>query len=207
MSKIFSQYIIISGPDAHKFLQSQITADLELLNEENILLSSYCNRQGRVLSVFYVIRTFINNQEQYIIIFVGDTAEIFLNTIKKYSIFSKVEYSQILEAENIQYTDDSELNNKLIKILSLEHCIENLVPVICSENSGKYLPNELNLIPHSAVSFKKGCFLGQEIIARVFYKGKTKKALTAINKSELNDEHKENILANNHDIALVVTSI
>jgi len=40
-----------------------------------------------------------------------------------------------------------------------------------------FLPHEINLIQLNAVSFTKGCYTGQEIIARMEYKGKLKKHL------------------------------
>lgn len=53
----------------------------------------------------------------------------------------------------------------------------NGIPVIYPETSGKFLPHELNLPQLNAISFKKGCYTGQEIIARMEYRGKLKKHL------------------------------
>ena len=39
----------------------------------------------------------------------------------------------------------------------------------------KIFPFEINMIFEKAVSFEKGCFIGQEVVARVKYKGKIKK--------------------------------
>ena len=43
--------------------------------------------------------------------------------------------------------------------------------------SGEYLPQQLNFDALNAVSFQKGCYPGQEIIARLKYRGKVKKRL------------------------------
>lgn len=51
------------------------------------------------------------------------------------------------------------------------------IPAIYPETSEKFLPHEINLPLLNAVSFKKGCFTGQEIIARMEYRGKLKKHL------------------------------
>jgi tRNA-modifying protein YgfZ len=45
------------------------------------------------------------------------------------------------------------------------------------ETSGTCIPQELNLLNLNAISFDKGCYTGQEIIARLHYKGKVKKRL------------------------------
>lgn len=43
--------------------------------------------------------------------------------------------------------------------------------------SGKYLPQNLNLDALGGISFTKGCYPGQEIIARLKYRGKVKERL------------------------------
>ena len=47
------------------------------------------------------------------------------------------------------------------------------------ETSDQYLPHSLNLHNLQGIDFDKGCYLGQEIIARVHYLGATKKNLFA----------------------------
>jgi folate-binding protein YgfZ len=51
------------------------------------------------------------------------------------------------------------------------------IPNIYPETTEKFLPHELNLPNLNAVSFNKGCYTGQEIIARMQYRGKIKTKL------------------------------
>lgn len=51
------------------------------------------------------------------------------------------------------------------------------LPTIFPETADKVLPHHLNLVALGGISFDKGCYLGQEIIARMHYKGKIKKHL------------------------------
>lgn len=53
------------------------------------------------------------------------------------------------------------------------------VPEIDAVSSGEYLPQQLNLDRLDAVSFAKGCYPGQEIVARLKYRGEVKKRLAA----------------------------
>ncbi len=177
METPITQTITVTGEDKLKFLQGQITADLNLLESEDYIISAYCNRQGRVISVFYIVK----NNNDYVLLFIGDTAEIFIDQIKKYSVFSKISFSNIFDTACTDALD--KLNNNIVSKLVLQqtgYYIENKIPVIYKQHSGEFLPGNLNLIDLGAVSFKKGCFLGQEIIARVFYKGKNKKELAII---------------------------
>ena len=51
------------------------------------------------------------------------------------------------------------------------------IPMIYAETSQQFLPHELNLPLIEAVSFNKGCYTGQEIIARMHYRGIAKKSV------------------------------
>ena len=51
------------------------------------------------------------------------------------------------------------------------------VPTIYPETSAKFTPHQLNYPALGGVSFNKGCYIGQEIIARTQYLGKPKSRL------------------------------
>lgn len=51
------------------------------------------------------------------------------------------------------------------------------IPEILPETSDKFLPQMLNMEQLGGLSFQKGCYPGQEIVARVRYRGELKKQL------------------------------
>ena len=53
-------------------------------------------------------------------------------------------------------------------------------PQLSSESSGEYVPQMLNLQAINGISFTKGCYLGQETVARMQYLGKNKRALYSL---------------------------
>ncbi len=60
------------------------------------------------------------------------------------------------------------------------------IPWIDFENKEKFLPQMINLDKLNAISFKKGCYSGQEVIAKVHYRGKIKRNMMLISsKNEL----------------------
>ncbi len=61
-------------------------------------------------------------------------------------------------------------------------------PLLSLSHSEQFLPQMLNMQFTNAVSFKKGCYTGQEIVARVQYRGKAKKRLYIGAISSLLDE-------------------
>ena len=53
-------------------------------------------------------------------------------------------------------------------------------PIINGKTSGHYVPQMLNLQAINGISFTKGCYLGQETVARMQYLGKNKRALFSL---------------------------
>ncbi|TNV20890.1 tRNA-modifying protein YgfZ [Buttiauxella sp. B2] len=59
--------------------------------------------------------------------------------------------------------------------LALE--IEAGIPVIDSVNSAQFIPQATNIQALGGISFKKGCYTGQEMVARAKFRGANKRAL------------------------------
>lgn len=74
-------------------------------------------------------------------------------------------------------------------------------PQLSSVSSGEYVPQMINLQAINGISFTKGCYLGQETVARMQYLGKNKRALyslrTHITKPLENDDVIEKQLGEN----------
>lgn len=66
--------------------------------------------------------------------------------------------------------------------------IEAMSPETTQATSGQFLPQMLRLDQLGAVSFDKGCYLGQEIVARVQYRGEHKRELVALQADALETE-------------------
>lgn len=57
------------------------------------------------------------------------------------------------------------------------------IPCLTQETSGLFLPQELQLLEKGCVSLKKGCYVGQEVIARLHYRSQFKRLLCKIQSS------------------------
>ncbi|MGD8205406.1 tRNA-modifying protein YgfZ [Pantoea sp. FN0305] len=55
--------------------------------------------------------------------------------------------------------------------------IEAGLPVLDEKNSAQLIPQAVNLQALEAISFKKGCYTGQEMVARAKFRGANKRAL------------------------------
>lgn len=56
-------------------------------------------------------------------------------------------------------------------------CIQDGEPTVYPESAGHWIPQMLNLDLLSAVSFTKGCYVGQEIVARTQHLGRIKRRM------------------------------
>jgi len=66
------------------------------------------------------------------------------------------------------------------------------IPAIYPQSSEAFIPQHTNLDNIDAINFKKGCYTGQEVIARLHYLGKQKRkmylcSVTSKNKPQIND--------------------
>tara|TARA_Y100001970_G_C14051048_1_gene758943 strand:+ start:191 stop:1081 length:891 start_codon:yes stop_codon:yes gene_type:complete len=80
----------------------------------------------------------------------------------------------VLEEKNLDESIVGEILNvnvgQLIDML-------NIFPRLSDDTSESYIPQVLNMEDHDAINYKKGCYTGQEIVARTHYLGKIKKKL------------------------------
>ncbi len=178
--------LIVQGKDAANFLQGQITADISKLsflgqdpNNHSYGLSAICNRQGRVIALFWAIK---KDEETFHLLLPESLAEKIQKHLTIFIFRSKV----TMTVDEPDEKDLATLPKELI------------IPWITEENSEQYVPQMLSLDILQAINFKKGCYTGQEIIARMQYLGKHKRRLALIssdNPEELQVNAK--ILTNN----------
>ena len=170
--------IRIKGPKATEFLQGQFCTDLKRLHDHDTQLAAYCNLKGRVVASFWLHRL---AADHYLIAVPGDTIDNLINPLLKYGTFSKVDID-IDNAIQWQYEPsiptvtpcDSPDNNEAKWQATL---IKKGIALIHDPSSEQFLPQMLNYQNVDVVSFTKGCYLGQEIVARTQHLGKLKQKL------------------------------
>ena len=153
----YHKIIVVEGKDSIDFLQGQISTDVSKQEIEQIDRSAICNLKGRVIASFLCKK--ISN-DQFHLITHQSVVKKLMDTLNKYAVFSKVSINE--GDDNIgDYVDDEAWKNSII---------DNFDPEIYSENSEKYTPQELGYDKNGRIDYKKGCFTGQEIIARMHYR-------------------------------------
>jgi len=185
-----------------KLLQGQITSDIEESGSTFFQPSAICDVKGFVIADFLILnaeeiitviihnslaaclkaelepmlpfyKTALTEKKSYCLGFIGKKKTIgvpisFLQTKAEVSL--KIDKKKKKNAEHMNFSEW-----KLANYLNGN--------IFLSDNSSKkYRPHELGF-DKSRVSFNKGCFKGQEIIARVHYKSK-KEITLKLNKTE-----------------------
>jgi len=183
----------VSGHDARNFLQSQFSNDIFKITKSDVQLNCYCQHQGKIISIMWL---FLKDDNYYISIPI-EVKDIVQSKLNMYKLSSQVtiedcssnflQYGQINQIDKHSYV----INKNLSLMLSKEiipsnidlnvwerYCIEQKLPEIYLNSVERYIPQDLNLdIDNFGVSFSKGCYPGQEVVARMHYLGTPKRRL------------------------------
>ena len=192
----------ISGSDSELFLQNQLSNDISKLDNSSAQLNAFCQHQGKIIALFWVMRY----EGSLLLSFPIDLVEKIHSRLQMFVIMSDVviqdvsnEFCQIgliNEAHENAYIIKEQLsvllekNNAAAVInansIDMWHkaCIDSLLPEIYLLTSEKLVPQMLNLdINEFGVNFSKGCYPGQEVVARLHYLGSAKRRLFAFQSS------------------------
>lgn len=216
--------LAVRGPDASKFLQGQVTCNLNYLSDSNASLGARCTPKGRMLSSFRIA----SEGDGYVLAMASELLEPQLSDLKKYAVFSKstlndesAEWLRVglynadevlgelglllpTEADGVARTDnllairlsDGRVELWIRSAVSADvmQQIQAKLPerplnswLLAQVRAGigqvfgptreLFIPQMINLQAVGGVSFKKGCYTGQEIVARMQYLGKLKRRL------------------------------
>jgi len=155
--------IELRGEDSLKFLQGQVTCDLNTLEAGQVLAGSHCTPKGRVIFLFSAQ---LLADDRLVLETHPSVVSIAVASLKKYSVFFKTEVADI-SAQSGDFT--SPLNN-------LQR-LQAGIPDITEATTDLFIPQMLNLDALNFISFKKGCYTGQEVVARAHYLGTVKRRM------------------------------
>ncbi|MGI8639980.1 MAG: YgfZ/GcvT domain-containing protein [Pyrinomonadaceae bacterium] len=206
--------IEVSGKEAIQFLNGLITNDVVKLEDNAQMSAAFPNAQGRLIAVVRVVRRgdkFLFETEEkthetvyknlFRFTFAGDFFvedlsenfnyfEIFDSKFQipnsKLIIFQKKSGADYFVPKNavedfkaeLKKIGAAEISNELYEVLR----IENGIPKYDVDMDETTIVPELGL--HDLISYNKGCYIGQEIIARIHFRGHVAKKLTGLILSE-----------------------
>jgi len=218
--------IDLIGTGVTQFLDGQLSIDSKSLETNLAKLACFCTHKGRIASLFHIL--LIENGVRLLL--PKSIAETTEEHIKKYAVFFKVEiisnttglfaicgnqenalqstgHIKIDQTElqvSFEESDYSELDDAFWFI----HLAERKIAWLTQDTLEHFLPHNLNLPALNAIDFKKGCFTGQEVIARMQYKGKLKQQLQSLQCIKIGDiPAKSKLFQNKKTVGEVICSI
>lgn len=190
----------VFGSEAVQFLNGLITNDVKALEDGSEMIAAFPNAQGRLLAVVRVRRIGDNFyfeteettrekvfQNLFRFTFAGDffvedlsdTYQFFSMENGKWNIdnieilnFGKDVF--IPQYVEINFSDSLDISDELYEVLR----IENGIPLYAIDIDETTIVSEIG--NPDIISYKKGCYIGQEIIARIYFRGHIAKQLTGL---------------------------
>lgn len=157
MSEIPYTTITCSGADAFAFLQAQLATDIRAATPDKALRSAWCNPKGRVICTPSLHAT----EAGFALTLPADLGDLVMQRLTMFRFRSKVEFAELAAAAR---SSAEQLNLLRAGIVEIDRA-----------QSEKFTPHMLNLDLTHVVSLDKGCYPGQEIVARTHYRGASKR--------------------------------
>lgn len=187
--------IRVHGPRALEFLQGYLTCDVSRLEQAANVPMALCNLQGRTVVSGWVARADATPDSDAFLIVHASLAERTITMLAPYARFARC----TLEATGTPAMQpspdgpvgtqwvwqpgttgpDGEANAQSADAAIERSLIEQRFAWLSEPVSEKFLPQMLALEQAGAVDFDKGCYLGQEIVARAQHRGAVKRHLQA----------------------------
>lgn len=226
----------LTGPDALKFLQGQVTCDTRSIDPSHALPGAYCTPQGRVVCDFLLCEL---APEHLVLRMRRDLREHSAATFGKYIIFSKAELhpqrddwilygcwgEQVATALQtifgevptqqfgscagpgfvlvqtdsqgwqfecyVDIAQHADMEQQLASALQEGNetdwqalQIAAGIGRVEAATTEEFVPQMLNYDHTGHISFNKGCYTGQEVVARLHYRGKPKRRMYRATLSE-----------------------
>jgi hypothetical protein len=163
------------GADARKFLQGQLSNDLNALGADELMLAGLHNPQGRVLAL---LRLLAPAPDHVVALLPAELADAIATTLRRYVLRAKLTISADADAAALaQLAAHSPAATLPAATAVHAPDIAAGVPQVYAATSGMFVSQMLNLDCIGAISFDKGCYTGQEIIARTHYRGRMKRRM------------------------------
>ncbi len=188
--------IKVSGNDAETFLQGQFTNDVRQVTAEQDQLSAWCSSKGRIIVNFRLFK----RDDAYYLLLPKDSIAFMLKRLQMYVLRADVKLEDVSDKLScLGVVGDYPDNNFAVLqvetgryLVVVEAEIEGYevdtggwellnilagLPQVVAATAEAFVPQMVNFQAIGGVNFKKGCYTGQEIVARMHYLGTVKRRM------------------------------
>ncbi|MCA3559403.1 MAG: folate-binding protein YgfZ [Aestuariivirga sp.] len=176
--------IAVRGPEAGHFLHNLLTADIDRLAEGEAAYAALLTPQGKILFDMLVLR----GADSYLIDCAAGQRADLLKRLSMYKLRAKVEIaarddlaagaSPIELAGGYRDPRSPGIGWRVIGAPQAEargydaaRIAAGLADSEADLGSGEFFPHEANLDQLGGVNFRKGCYVGQEVVSRMEHRG------------------------------------
>ena len=192
----------LRGPDSGRFLQGQLSADCRALSSDRLLLAGLHTREGRVVAV---LRLAAPDTDTVLAILPRELVDPVADRLRKFVLRAKTQLTNASDDWQLTgFTGSGAPSGALpwpgsstrrVRIgpraaaaggtpgsaqdSAAFHAadIADGLPQVYAATSEHFVSQMLNLDVLGAIAFDKGCYTGQEVIARAHYRGRVKRRL------------------------------
>ena len=168
--------LTIQGEDAEKFLQGQLTCDVTKLGL-SYQAAAIGNLKGRIEFGIWIKK---QAEKHFDVVISADCADALKAHLNKYGAFSKFDTSAptaiypcvLADEPTFSHKDDHNTFEDTQAWMECSIATGNYWIVAATQ--GEFQPQELRLHQRGGMDYDKGCYLGQEVIARIYFKSAPK---------------------------------
>ncbi|SHL58978.1 hypothetical protein SAMN05428972_0238 [Rhodanobacter sp. OK091] len=198
-----AETLLIEGPDATAFAHAQFSSNVNSLATGQWQFSAWLDPQGRVRALFHLIRL---ADDRYLVLLRGGSAMAMAEALRRFVFRSKLTLTALPPralstgpsmAPNM-ISDDTQILSLGCGTHSLQITASDIGddawrlpqlragwPWLPTQMLNELLPAALSLQRLQAVAIDKGCYPGQEIVARLHYRGGHKRHLHSVTLSQV----------------------
>jgi tRNA-modifying protein YgfZ len=192
--------LAVSGPDRLSFLQGQLTQDVTTARTASTVLAGWADAKGRLLFAGHLFSTPVGSDDALALLVPAELADALLKRLRMYVLRAKAQITLLDQPiVGLLGTAGPTGDGQAVRILGEDRrhillgpapgtaeCprsewqladIRAGIPTIVAATSGEFVPQMVNLDLLSGISFTKGCYTGQEIVARMKYLGRVKRRM------------------------------
>ena len=185
-----AQLVSLEGHAVRAFLQGYLTCNSDRIEKNAPTPMTLCNLKGRVVANGWAL----GDDAQVSLVVHRSVADALAAFLKPYAMFSKCKVQALPQPVTVELTPQSGafsgdwgfgaalLNpsatpGKDQSAAIAQRLIENRFAWVSEPVAGKFLPQVLGMHDAGAIDFDKGCYLGQEIVARAQFRGAVKRGI------------------------------
>jgi folate-binding protein YgfZ len=196
----------VAGEDARAFLHAQLTNDIQNLAPGTARYAGWCSAKGRLLATFLAVPC----REGFLLQLSRDLVPVVAKRLSMFVLRAKVKISDatgewlqyglwevspggdlsVRQAEDrIEVGIDGKRTLLLTKTpqdantAAEDWALEEIRagrPLVVQATQDQFVPQMVNLELAGGVDFRKGCYPGQEIVARAQYRGAVKRRMVRL---------------------------